>query len=38
LPDELLLTNGTDEAIHLVCEAYLAPGDKSDRGADFRNV
>ena len=22
-PDELLLTNGTDEAIHLVCETYL---------------
>jgi histidinol-phosphate aminotransferase len=25
--DELLLTNGTDEAIHLVCETYLEPGD-----------
>src|SRR5581483_7019649 len=23
---ELLLTNGTDEAIHLVCETYLEPG------------
>src|SRR5438034_2871131 len=23
--DELLLTNGTDEAIHLVCETYLQP-------------
>jgi histidinol-phosphate aminotransferase len=27
LPDELLLTNGTDEAIHLICETYLQPGD-----------
>lgn len=27
-PDELLLTNGTDEAIHLVCETYLEPGDE----------
>jgi histidinol-phosphate aminotransferase len=26
--DELLLTNGTDEAIHLICETYLAPGDE----------
>ena len=25
-PDELLLTNGTDEAIHLICETYLEPG------------
>ena len=25
-PEELLLTNGTDEAIHLVCETYLEPG------------
>jgi histidinol-phosphate aminotransferase len=24
---ELLLTNGTDEAIHLICETYLEPGD-----------
>ncbi len=24
-PEELLLTNGTDEAIHLVCETYLEP-------------
>lgn len=24
--DELLLTNGTDEAIHLICETYLEPG------------
>ena len=24
-PSELLLTNGTDEAIHLVCETYLEP-------------
>jgi len=27
--DELLLTNGTDEAIHLVCETYLDPGDEA---------
>jgi histidinol-phosphate aminotransferase len=26
--DELLLTNGTDEAIHLICETYLSPGDE----------
>jgi histidinol-phosphate aminotransferase len=26
-PEELLLTNGTDEAIHLICETYLEPGD-----------
>jgi histidinol-phosphate aminotransferase len=25
-PEELLLTNGTDEAIHLVCETYLESG------------
>jgi len=24
-PDEVLLTNGTDEAIHLICETYLEP-------------
>ncbi|MGA8150116.1 MAG: histidinol-phosphate transaminase [Terriglobales bacterium] len=24
-PEELLLTNGTDEAIHLLCEAFLEP-------------
>ena len=28
-PDEVLLTNGTDEAIHLVCETYLEPGDEA---------
>ncbi len=28
-PEELLLTNGTDEAIHLVCETYLDVGDES---------
>ena len=28
-PDELLLTNGTDEAIHLICETYLEPGDEA---------
>ena len=27
-PDELLLTNGVDEAIHLVCETYLEPDDE----------
>lgn len=27
-PDELLLTNGTDEAIHLICETYLSPNDE----------
>jgi histidinol-phosphate aminotransferase len=27
-PDELLLTNGVDEAIHLISEAYLEPGDE----------
>jgi histidinol-phosphate aminotransferase len=26
--DETLLTNGVDEAIHLLCEAYLEPGDE----------
>lgn len=26
---ELLLTNGVDEAIHLLCQTYLAPGDKA---------
>jgi histidinol-phosphate aminotransferase len=25
---EVLLTNGVDEAIHLICEAYLEPGDE----------
>jgi histidinol-phosphate aminotransferase len=28
-PAELLLTNGVDEAIHLLCETYLAPGDEA---------
>lgn len=28
-PGELLLTNGTDEAIHLICETYLEPGDET---------
>lgn len=27
-PEELLLTNGVDEAIHLVCETYLESGDE----------
>ena len=26
-PEQVLLTNGVDEAIHLVCEAYLEPED-----------
>jgi histidinol-phosphate aminotransferase len=28
-PTELLLTNGTDEAIHLVCETYLEPQEET---------
>lgn len=28
-PAELLLTNGTDEAIHLVCETFLEPGNEA---------
>ncbi|HYM78623.1 MAG TPA: histidinol-phosphate transaminase [Candidatus Dormibacteraeota bacterium] len=28
-PAELLLTNGVDEAIHLLCETYLEPGDQA---------
>lgn len=28
-PEEVLLTNGTDEAIHLICETYLEPGDEA---------
>jgi histidinol-phosphate aminotransferase len=28
-PDELLLTNGLDEAIHLLCETFLEPGDEA---------
>jgi histidinol-phosphate aminotransferase len=27
--EELLLTNGVDEAIHLLCETYLDPGDEA---------
>ena len=27
--DRLLLTNGVDEAIHLLCETYLEPGDEA---------
>lgn len=26
-PEQVLLTNGVDEAIHLICEAYLEPDD-----------
>jgi histidinol-phosphate aminotransferase len=28
-PDELLLTNGVDEAIHLLCETFLQPDDEA---------
>src|SRR6266850_1753366 len=28
-PTETLLTNGMDEAIHLLCETYLEPGDEA---------
>ena len=28
-PPEVLLTNGVDEAIHLVCQTYLEPGDEA---------
>jgi histidinol-phosphate aminotransferase len=28
-PEEVLLTNGVDEAIHLLCQAYLDPGDEA---------
>jgi histidinol-phosphate aminotransferase len=28
-PDELLLTNGVDEAIHLLCETFLEPSDEA---------
>src|SRR5690242_10557484 len=28
-PEEVLLTNGTDEAIHLICETYLDEGDEA---------
>jgi len=28
-PSEILLTNGVDEAIHLLCQVYLAPGDEA---------
>ena len=28
-PDELLLTNGVDEAIHLLCETFLLPGEEA---------
>ena len=27
-PEQVLLTNGVDEAIHLLCETYLEPGDE----------
>ena len=28
LPSQILLTNGVDEAIHVLCQAYLDPGDE----------
>jgi histidinol-phosphate aminotransferase len=28
-PSQVLLTNGVDEAIHLLCETYLQPGDEA---------
>ena len=28
-PEELLLTNGVDEAIHLICQTYLEPDDQA---------
>jgi histidinol-phosphate aminotransferase len=28
-PEEVLLTNGVDEAIHLLCTTYLEPGDQA---------
>ncbi len=28
-PNELLLTNGVDEGIHLLCETFLQPGDEA---------
>jgi histidinol-phosphate aminotransferase len=28
-PEEVLLTNGVDEAIHLLCETYLEPADEA---------
>jgi histidinol-phosphate aminotransferase len=28
-PAEVMLTNGTDEAIHLICETYLESGDEA---------
>jgi len=28
-PEQILLTNGVDEAIHLLCEAYLEPQDEA---------
>jgi histidinol-phosphate aminotransferase len=28
-PNQLLLTNGVDEAIHLLCQTYIEPGDET---------
>jgi len=28
-PEQVLLTNGVDEGIHLICETYLEPGDEA---------
>ena len=27
-PEQVLLTNGVDEAIHVLCQTYLGPGDE----------
>jgi histidinol-phosphate/aromatic aminotransferase/cobyric acid decarboxylase-like protein len=38
-PAQVLLTNGVDEAIHLLCSTYLDPWRRSaDRCAHFRHV
>ena len=37
--DELLLTNGTDEALHLIVDTFVEPDDTSvARRADLRDV
>ena len=37
--NELLLTNGVDEAIHLLCNTFLQPErGSSHRGTNFRHV
>ena len=39
-PDELLLTNGTDEALHVIVSTFVEPGDgvRAHRRADLRHV